>query len=46
MMDQIYYEITVEANTEDEANEIALNSVEEAEVISNSLVEVVETEEI
>lgn len=46
MMDQIYYEIIVEADTEDKAIEIAQDSVDEAEVISDSYVEVIETEEI
>ena len=46
MMDSIYYEIIVEADTETEAIEFAQDNVEQAEVISESLVEVVETEEL
>lgn len=46
MMDQTYYEIIVEADTEDEAIEIAQDNVEKAEIISESYVEVVETEEL
>ena len=46
MMDQIYYESIVEADNEGEAIEFAQNNVEQAEIISESLVEVVETEEL
>ena len=46
LMDKVYYEIIVEADNEDEAEEIAQDSIESAEVISNSYAEVIETEEI
>ena len=46
MEDKIYYEIEVEANSEAEAEIIALESVDSAEIISNPYVEILNGEEI
>ena len=45
MEEKIFYEIYVEADNEDEAAEIAQNSLDEAEVYSDQYVEVVDVEE-
>ena len=46
LMDKIYYEIIVEADNEGEAEELAQDLIDEAEVISDSYIEVVEMEEL
>ena len=45
MMEKIFYEVYVEANNEEEATEKAQNSLSEAEVTSDSYVEIVDIEE-
>lgn len=46
LIDKIYYEICVEAEDEDEAEELAQDLIDDAEIISESYLEVIETEEI
>lgn len=46
MEDKIYYEIEVEANSESEAEIIALESVDEAEIISSPYAEILNVEEL
>ncbi len=46
MVDKIYCEIIVEADSEEKAEELALESVEDAEIVSSSYFEVCETEEL
>jgi hypothetical protein len=46
LIDKIFYEICVEAEDEDEAEEMAQDLIDDAEIISESYLEVVETEEL
>lgn len=45
MVDKIYYEIYVEANSLDEASDIAQESIDKANIISESFAEVIDIEE-
>ncbi len=44
--DKVYYEVVVEAANEEEAMELAPNMVCEDDIISESFLDVVETEEL